>query len=1851
MVTLSQQTYDSMFGADPMNPFGYVPPATTGGNWSAPSAPPTYDNPFGAQAPYTTGQQYTAPTYTAPAAYPQPSFTPAPQYQAPTFAPSPVVQPFTPTFQQPTFAQPAPIQGPVNPYNYEQYSAPIGPQQPTYQTPAYQGPANPYLGHMQYEQPIGPGLAQPQPYSLDTTFSVPQGGFGAVQELESRGGGGFLGGLQNAVQPFTDVAQGFGRQAATYSNALLDIAQAPGDIFNAIRDTDFQGLNFQPGPEKNTQMVRSELPAVLGDTASAAWTASTTPILPPEVTDQLPNPWYFPLGDVARDLSTGLGVSSVAFMGPGTGIKPFARELGSEFGSMVAGRAFQEFAPESAQPFAPLAYMAGGVPGALLPDVVPPVARGVGRGVEQAAETTARAADDFGVVPQGGVPGGGMVFRTGRIPASATDLPEGVLPSTQRRVIPDSTSGDALKEYLSGITPEALGDEVAAGRQAVMDAIKRAADAKRVDSFRVVGDGAYVEWSGIGRGGGRVSDGMVRIDTLRVAPQPHARLRLWFHSTNDLTYDLPDPDMAVGQATAITQGPGIYLAADPAKSAGRYGNRTFVTEFDGNVLDLTAPGDAAVWARVREGLASRIEADNPYSPAIERLRRGTVEPDAEAVRAARQSAELANDVNGYAYREKLLRDLFGNAYKVEVPPEWLGRFSGALGRSNHPLTGANTRTVGLSMINDSLADSGVDALFHHSPRADGDVLIVLNGESARVVAEARNAGDALKSGTTLAGILNDGRGLSLRDARWRHPSDDLWQLEANGGVPTFVVKAGDAYEVGGAPGRFASLEEAKRAAEKFARRQSDVAVTPTGRAPEYRQPRPRLSAEGIGTNATQATEDFAGGLFTPIRNRLGIQEPDVPPSQRGRVIPGEKGSTAALRQYDGRVRTQKLEALDELAEGNAKLRDLKIGTRVGPQTIVRRDPDMEQLFRALHGEGAPPPRLQAIYDDIKARVDEETARSVGFDPNFMARDDYFPRFWKAPKETRAGAGKIGAKPGFQKPRADATFSEMLAEGWEPRTWNPYEMMAIRRDAGIEFREQMTLVRELKDLGVAVPVDGPLPDGWRVPKVGPAFEGKPRAFIPDEAGPNGESIARVTYTDRLAVPANVADTLESIYGTPVSWGHLGRFDIQKAITKSMNLFKRTKLFGSLFQQVDFATRASSANVAGAIDALLAGKPISAIKNTFAIPMTPAKLLRANLSPNYRATLRKRILSTDPLFDGRNVSFRSISEAGWSTQDVSILGRGAKGMLDEAIGGEGKRLPALVAARLRNVDQAMQRGLFDGVYPEAQMQAIRNFIGPRIIRQHPNWTDAQISGEIASQVNKMFSTLPDWQTLLKAPGMKSVMKNVFFSTNETESLLRQGLSAIPGTPGDSGLWRTYFAGGLIFLAAVANAIHYATTGEWLPLDRYTPVKKDPFSPFGWGYNTEFMAPEIPIKGRNDTKLTIDLMGQMDTIFRVLDPLQFVENRLNVLPRTLINQKQGKDFFGEPYDGPLDRFREALKDLGLPIGLGNLVGESEERLGDSANAIQASGLNIRAESTPNMRDRYAQEQYGRPWDALEPFEQAEVLKANPQLAAELGQRTGESAARQDPFAINRVAADKVKEEYATAQASLDEQFSTGAIDGSAYRSMRSALRTARANRIKGIYETSPEFEREETGLTRWFDVIEQNTRQDKSVDWDAVEEWEAAHPEDMAYVNRNLGLDDTPVERQLRVARQGLESSGFFDLYDAAFEQFKAQRRAAGDNRWEQYATYDDWREASIRWTIENEFEPGTDPAYARVEAERALTSGGVYKAISEIKNGDLETQWINEARKTNPDVFMDAIRWGYWVPTKAQREYLKAQGYIP
>ena len=633
---------------------------------------------------------------------------------------------------------------------------------------------------------------------------------------------------------------------------------------------------------------------------------------------------------------------------------------------------------------------------------------------------------------------------------------------------------------------------------------------------------------------------------------------------------------------------------------------------------------------------------------------------------------------------------------------------------------------------------------------------------------------------------------------------------------------------------------------------------------------------------------------------------------------------------------------------------------------------MAPVFRVLHGEvpvESLSPNLRRYHDYVKELRDLEQADmahllqqadSAGLDKRLrvdietfgkqmMAHEDYFPRGWQA-QTTPIPGGGLPTSPGFTQVRTDATFSEILASGRQPTSWDPLVMMAERRLAGMEFREAVMLVQRLKERGLVVPARAVAGEkGWRVPNIGAGFNGPavPSPIANIRAG-------TVHAAHPMAVPNHVADLLERVYNRPFA-----------SIRYWTNALKGLKLFGSPFQHVDFLNR--NLGAAFSPTGLRQGAPLR-------YPSLVGQILHTQFSPGARNRLIRSMLTNEPL-GNTGIPKRMLVEEGLNLRgDISLIKREAAdftGAMESKFARATKAAHVGVVTKpIKAANDFFQKGLFEGTYNVSRLWALENFIVPWVRRTRTGATTRQIAAESVEIANIMFSSQGMWQNVFRSPMLREGAENLVFSINENEGLLRGMFRTLTRQP-SSGLFREYYLGYFMALAGIAEGVHFWATGEHLPRKALIPFNKSPFSIIGVGYASEFLSPQFPgLEGQGGMPVYLDLMGQMDTAFRLASPFNFVSSRLNVPVRAFMNQANAESFYGEELDTPQKRVVQLLLDLGAPIGAGTLIGalvakypdanevipHGERRLGFTTQAAQATGFNFRSESFETiLKDLY--------------------------------------------------------------------------------------------------------------------------------------------------------------------------------------------------------------------------------------------------------------------------------------------------------
>ena len=1206
-----------------------------------------------------------------------------------------------------------------------------------------------------------------------------------------------------------------------------------------------------------------------------------------------------------------------------------------------------------------------------------------------------------------------------------------------------------------------------------------------------------------------------------------------------------------------------------------------------------SPEEDAVFSRAISNMLASISNQNPQALAggyNEEQQYALEQGQAQAqqgIAATRPSPTLRElglypEEFGRPY-ETQRPDVFGdilkgtyNTYMTDIPVispfmrETVRPAVGATGRALGESIEASPAGLGARAIGLDLGGIGQTAGEAFTPTSAGDIALSL-------LPAFYAGGRAIRAGGGVGQVLRQaGRGL------------------AEGSVP-FAPNAGNIDDVSRAlpaldAGRLAtrSVAQVPEYAPEAARLVGQAGETVLGSAPtRYVSNAPEgLRLAGAADNVGDTLADAGGAPRLPALVSEATPAPRIPSSAApdtakalDGVIPGESVADTVFRQYEGAVDTAARIERVNLAEGTARLADVGIPPGTGT-------PEIEQLYRALHGEGEVPVGLEDVFDDLKRLLSKEEALTLDFDPRFQLHPDYFPRFWQAPKPTRVSGAGLGAKPAFVKPRVDATFQELLDAGYKPKTWNPYEMVSLRRMAGTEYREQSKLLNILKEHDLVADVTGPIPDGWRIPDVtGAVFQPKPYT------GADGA----IHFTPPKMTPNPLANVMEQLYGRKINWGTVGKADIHGILSTVFNAPKRVKLLGSFFQQMDFATRTGFASMGGAVNDLVNGKPLSAIAKTAKLPVSIGELIAANLSPGRRLNLKRLLNSDVPILKSRpGVTWNLVSKQGLATGDVSAFNKTMRDSIAEGIDAGAGRL-ASARRKIDALNGAMERGLFEGIYPQAQKNAIENFIAPAIIRAHPEWTDAQIAASIGVEANKMFSSLPRSQSALRHVNrnITEITRMAIFSTNETESFIKATASTFHGP--NKELWGEYWLGGLVFLTAVAEATHLAVTGEPLPSDRLSPVVEG--GPLGITYNSRFLAPDIPLKGRGGTNLTLDLLGQMDTSLRMLDPMAFIKARENVTLRAIANQVAGKDFFGRPINSISERVGQFISDVGLPIPAQQLTGlalrafpalegwvaDQEARLGIPGQVAQTTGVNLRAETNEMIRDRMASESglKDKEGNAIFQWEQATAKQKNQMLtdprnkglAEELQRRLGESAESGSEGAQVALENQALRAEYETKASNVDTRLAAKEFSGQeARRTYDSLQRDLATERLESDFKDKKykDMTDAEKAAFDYYSIFTEEGLEDPDTNefqYDVyhqrLAEWEAKWPQ---YTKEEVAPTKPLSEghAEMLAAREKVGETGFLDAYDTAYAKLKT---ASADfaKITEDYETLDAFRDA--------------------------------------------------------------------------------------
>ena len=654
---------------------------------------------------------------------------------------------------------------------------------------------------------------------------------------------------------------------------------------------------------------------------------------------------------------------------------------------------------------------------------------------------------------------------------------------------------------------------------------------------------------------------------------------------------------------------------------------------------------------------------------------------------------------------------------------------------------------------------------------------------------------------------------------------------------------------------------------------------------------------------------------------------------------GERPERTIRRLYEGGVASEMEQRDTEVADAAKLLRGADIPNVRG----LRRTENATAIMDAIDYQGpideaitrsGLTPGQAELARTLRLGMEGETQRMLAADPNFNPREFYWPHEWRAKRMIQGvGGGQrtIGGKPFFTKARQlEGTVTEVIAQREAdiaaaqtlgkkaPRsldlvTWNPVEGMQRRLYKGIIYRRQLNIVQQLKQSGLAKPAsefEGEVV-GWRVPKGIRPFESKP---VPGDPK---------TYTQPWLVPNDIATALEDHFKASI-------FDQKvplKVLKEAAADLKYLKVFGGLFQDFDYSMRAIAEATKGR-DIRMLGTPFRALGRAY-IPGLNARMTRLEAVGTAASDVRRRMLL----------------EQGLNAQ----AGLGFMGSEYQRAAGELKLFKIPVVGRAL-------KAFGSGSFQNAHREFLLDIGEKRMTALVEGGMDAtEAAARTALDMNETFSSLPAWQSVFRDPSTRDALRVTFFSTPEQESWVRMPFRQ-----------KGFFLAILGDVIVMENMASLAFNHTLLPPDRYIPFNAD------GSFNTHFLRATTG-KGADGRELFLDLLGQADTTLRLASSMtpmvagaahgkfkgpspSVLESRLHVLPSTAAQLYKGRSWFGqEPTRGNIGQTAKFLAEQVSPIPLTSFTSE-RARIGGPAAAVQLTGVNISAESLPDLRNRTA-------------------------------------------------------------------------------------------------------------------------------------------------------------------------------------------------------------------------------------------------------------------------------------------------------
>ena len=733
-----------------------------------------------------------------------------------------------------------------------------------------------------------------------------------------------------------------------------------------------------------------------------------------------------------------------------------------------------------------------------------------------------------------------------------------------------------------------------------------------------------------------------------------------------------------------------------------------------------------------------------------------------------------------------------------------------------------------------------------------------------------------------------------------------------------------------------------------------------------------------------------------------------------------------------------------------------------------------ETFRATNLEGFDPVRL-GFQGEI---FFEKMLGNPNYFPRLWKTKDGKPMFGRRVAGVRPNFTKGRSRRPFISfliPNAKENYEGMLPSSTDPSLmmasrklygaqWRELQVLMN----SLNSRGLMKTFEELEDLygvGNAKSINA----SWQIPEIGPAFEGM---LVPSKAND-------VAFTPSYFVPREVAQYLENIYDAGrrndaiegLNDLNMLAKQVKVAFSPYQHIDMIMRSFNMLTSGSVFETFVSAGDIfTGRIPKIInINNPKRIAQGLWGItgaPITLASDILFSNIPRVGKHWRNRL--TKDLNSEKQVNALLKGNAGKVTfnmlvnQGVGMTGdRGITGMVRDSLQAYVDANPGLDKKALKEVgkiNKFFQDGLFEGTYRYAQVYGIKYYVLPASQRLNPDFTPEQHAAWVSSYSNRGFSTLGLFQEWFKSQDAQKAFNFTIFSRIEGQALIEQFFEVIgkqledlpipftarkkdPLTGKRKGFSRarsqfwsqnlvswqfTFFIIGSLIHAGAQTA-RYGKPKDFedykknymMGTDQMSPIKVEPDenSTFGYTptYNSKYMSPIVGYFGRNDTPVYLDLVGQMDTAFRFLDPGQALISRLGVVPSTALRQYQGTTFFGQPFETKSMKYIQGAMDASAPWMANNALNyvankypkqtenylpKSEQRLGTSG-IIGQFFVNLRSTSQEGLK-QYAIDQYKKEitdpeemflfpkkWEFLTPAQKDKIFNKFPNIKEEFNAR----------------------------------------------------------------------------------------------------------------------------------------------------------------------------------------------------------------------------------------------------------------------